>query len=90
MLSVGIGSLQIMLDRGQDLDWFYSHEIIIEALLAGLGIYLFIIHLLSGRQPLIRPTLFRDRNFATGLVLMFAVGTLLVSSLALMTPGCRC
>ena len=86
VLSVGIGSLQIMLDRGQDLDWFYSHEIIIEALLAGLGIYLFIIHLLSGRQPLIRPTLFRDRNFATGLVLMFAVGTLLVSSLALMTP----
>jgi MFS transporter, DHA2 family, multidrug resistance protein len=86
VLSVGIGSLQIMLDRGQDLDWFYSNEIIIEGLLAGLGIYLFIIHLLSGRQPLIRPALFRDRNFATGLVLMFAVGTLLVSSLALMTP----
>src|ERR1700761_4786230 len=55
VLSVGIGALQLMLDRGQDLDWFYSTEIIIEATLGGLGIYLFIIHLLSGRQPLIRP-----------------------------------
>jgi DHA2 family multidrug resistance protein len=86
VLSSGIGALQLLLDRGQDLDWFYSREIIVEAVLGGLGIYLFVIHLLSGRQPLIRPALFRDRNFSTGLVLMFAVGTLLVSSLALMTP----
>ncbi len=86
MLSIGIGSLQLMLDRGQDQDWFYAREIIIEAILAGLGIYLFLIHMISSRQPLIRPSLFRDVNFSTGLVLMFAVGTLLVSSLALMTP----
>jgi DHA2 family multidrug resistance protein len=86
MLSIGIGSLQLLLDRGEDLDWFYSREILIEAILAGLGFYLFIIHLFSNHQPLLRPALFRDRNFATGLVMMFAVGTLLVSSLALMTP----
>jgi MFS transporter, DHA2 family, multidrug resistance protein len=85
-LSVGIGSLQLMLDRGQDLDWFYSHEILVEAIFAGLGIYLFLIHMATGRQPLIRPALFRDINFASGLMLMFAVGTLLVSSLALMAP----
>ena len=86
VLSAGIGGLQLMLDRGQDQDWFASREIIVEAILAGLGLYLFIIHLFSARQPLLRPILFRDINFLSGLVLMFAVGTLLVSSLALMTP----
>ncbi len=86
VLSTGIGALQLMLDRGQDLDWFYSREVITEAVLAGLGFYLFTIHLFSARRPLLRPTLFRDMNFLSGLILMFAVGTLLVSSLALMTP----
>jgi DHA2 family multidrug resistance protein len=86
VLSTGLGALQLMLDRGQDQDWFSSREIIIETILAGLGIYLFVVHLFSARQPLLRPSLFRDRNFLSGLVLMFAVGTLLVSSLALMTP----
>ena len=86
VLSVGIAGLQLMLDRGQDQDWFSSREIIVEAILAGLGFYLFTVHLFSAPQPLLRPTLFRDVNFLSGLVLMFAVGTLLVSSLALMTP----
>ena len=86
VLSTGIAGLQLMLDRGQDQDWFSSREIIVEAILAGLGFYLFVVHLFSAPQPLLRPTLFRDRNFLSGLVLMFAVGTLLVSSLSLMTP----
>ncbi len=86
VLSAGIGGLQLMLDRGQELDWFYSTEIIVEAVAAGLGIYLFLVHMMSARQPLIRPGIFRDRNFSSGLMMMFAMGTLLVSSLALMTP----
>ncbi|MDQ2764288.1 MAG: DHA2 family efflux MFS transporter permease subunit [Pseudomonadota bacterium] len=86
VLSAGIGGLQLMLDRGQDQDWFSSSEIITESVVAGLGLYLFAVHLFSARGPLLRPVLFRDRNFSAGLVLMFAVGTLLVSSLALMTP----
>jgi MFS transporter, DHA2 family, multidrug resistance protein len=86
VLSTGIGALQLMLDRGQTLDWFSSREIIVEAVLAGLGFYLFAVHLFSAPRPLLRPTLFRDFNFLSGLIMMFAVGTLLVSSLALMTP----
>jgi DHA2 family multidrug resistance protein len=86
LLSTGIGALQLMLDRGQDLDWFSAREIVVEAILAGLGFYLFAVHLYSARQPLLRPNVFRDRNFLFGLIMMFAVGTLLVSSLALMTP----
>jgi MFS transporter, DHA2 family, multidrug resistance protein len=86
VLSTGIGALQLMLDRGQELDWFSAREIIVEAILAGLGFYLFIVHLYSARRPLLQPRLFRDVNFLSGLIMMFAVGTLLVSSLVLMTP----
>lgn len=86
VLALAIGAFQMMLDRGQVLDWFSSREIIVEAVLAGLGFYLFLVHMLSARQPLIRPVLFRDVNFSAGLALMFAVGTILVSSLALMAP----
>ncbi|HEY1935980.1 MAG TPA: DHA2 family efflux MFS transporter permease subunit [Acetobacteraceae bacterium] len=86
MLSLGIGALQMMLDRGQEKDWFSSREIIVEGVLAALGSYLFLVHLGWARRPLIRPALFRDINFSAGLAMMFVVGTLLVSSLALMAP----
>ena len=86
VLSLGLASLQLMLDRGQTLDWFHSSEIIVETVVAGLCIYLFLVHMVSARAPLIRPAIFRDVNFSSGLALMFAMGTLLVSSLALMTP----
>ena len=86
VLAIGIGALQMMLDRGNDQDWFTSREIIVEAVLAGLGTYLFLVHMAWAPRPLIRPVLFRDVNFSAGLVLMFAVGTILVSSIALMAP----
>jgi MFS transporter, DHA2 family, multidrug resistance protein len=86
MLTVGIGAMQLMLDRGQDQDWFTSREIIVEAVFAGLGVYLFLIHVMYASQPLIRPALFKDVNFTSGVLLMFMVGIFMVSSLALMTP----
>jgi DHA2 family multidrug resistance protein len=86
VLSIGIGAVQMMLDRGNKLDWFTSNEIIVEAVLGGLCIYLFLVHMTWAPRPLIRTVLFRDVNFSAGLVLMFAVGTLLVSSIALMAP----
>ena len=79
-------AIQMMLDRGQDQDWFTSREIIIEAVLGGLGIYLFVVHMLTARRPFIPPALFKDRNFATGVGMMFAAGTILVSSSSLMAP----
>ncbi len=86
VLSAGIGALQLMLDRGQDLDWFSAREIVVEATCASLGFYLFTVHMFSARRPLIHPAMFADVNFLLSLVTMFAVGTLLVSSLVLMTP----
>jgi DHA2 family multidrug resistance protein len=86
VLSLGIGGLQMMLDRGQDQDWFGSGEIIVEAVLGGLGVYLFIVHMLTGKRPFIPPAIFRDRNFSAGLAMMAAAGTILVSSSSLMAP----
>jgi DHA2 family multidrug resistance protein len=86
VLALGMGALQLMLDRGNNQDWFGSREITVFAVLAGLGFYLSIVHMLGAPRPLIPPALFRDKNFTVGLVLMFLVGTMLVSSLTLMTP----
>jgi DHA2 family multidrug resistance protein len=86
VLSLGIGGLQLMMDRGQVQDWFTSAEVIAEAVIGGLGVYLFIVHMATAKEPFIPIALFKDRNFATGLALMFVAGTILVSSSSLMAP----
>ena len=86
VLSLGLGAFQLMLDRGQQADWFSSTEIVIEAIIAGLGIYLFLVHMLTAKKPFISPAMFVDRNFVAGMVIMFIVGLVLLSSAALL-PG---
>ena len=86
VLALGVGGLQMMLDRGQDKDWFGSTEVIVEAVLAGLGIYLFVVHLITAKRPFIPPAIFRDKNFSLSLAMMFAVGMVLLASSALMAP----
>jgi DHA2 family multidrug resistance protein len=86
MLSIAIGSLQLLLDRGQLLDWFSSTEIVIEAVIAAVAFYLFIVHILTARQPFLSPSLFKDRNFAVGSVFIFIVGIVLLATLALLPP----
>jgi DHA2 family multidrug resistance protein len=86
LLSLAIGSLQLGLDRGESLDWFSSPVIIVSMVLAGLALYMFIVHINTTEKAFIEPGLFRDRNFATGLFLMLALGVMLFSSLALMPP----
>jgi DHA2 family multidrug resistance protein len=85
-LGVAIGAFQMMLDRGEQLDWFGSTEILLEAALAALGLYLFIVHTFTAERPFIDPKLFRDRNFVTGLLFIFVVGVILLATLALLTP----
>jgi DHA2 family multidrug resistance protein len=86
LLSLGIGALQMMLDRGQSLDWFANPEIMIEALLAGLALYLFVAHIFTHDQPFLEPALFKDRNFSVGLVMIFIVGIILLATMALLPP----
>ena len=85
-LSVAVGALQMMLDRGQLIDWFSSNEIIIEATLSGLALYLFIVHSATAKNPFIDPRLFADHNFSVGVALIFVVGIILLASVALLTP----
>jgi MFS transporter, DHA2 family, multidrug resistance protein len=86
ILSLSIGSLQMMFDRGQSLDWFASTEVVIEAFLAALCFYLFVVHIFTHDHPYIEPGLFSDRNFSVGLLLIFVVGIILLATMALLPP----
>jgi DHA2 family multidrug resistance protein len=86
LLSIAIGALQLMLDRGNTLDWFDSTEVVLEAATAALALYLFLTHMFTADKPFIEPGLFRDRNFVAGILLMFTVGVLLLATMALLPP----
>ncbi|KAF0806473.1 multidrug resistance protein B [Alcanivorax xiamenensis] len=86
LLALAIGSFQLMLDRGEHLKWFDSIEIQIEAVLALAGLYLFVVHSLTRKQPFIDMALFRDRNFVTGVIFIFVVGIILLATMALLPP----
>ncbi|MFY9328409.1 MAG: DHA2 family efflux MFS transporter permease subunit, partial [Georgfuchsia sp.] len=86
LLSLGIGALQMMLDRGESLDWFTNPEVVIEAMLSGLALYLFIAHIFTHEHPFIEPGLFKDRNFSVGLLFIFIVGIILLATMALLPP----
>jgi DHA2 family multidrug resistance protein len=74
-LIIGVGALQVVLDKGNDEDWFNSPFIIITAIIAAIGIVTFLIWELTDKDPIVNLRLFRHRNFAMGtlcLVLAYA------------------
>lgn len=84
MLAAALALLQLMLDRGNSVDWFDSPEILVEGLLGGALLYMFVVHSLTAKSPFFQPALFRDRNLLAGvgsLVLLYPV--LLVPSVLL-------
>ena len=85
-LSLAIGAFQVMLDRGEQKDWFGSGEIIIEAVVAAAAFYLFLVHTFTAEKPFVRPALFRDRNFAAGVLFVSVVGLTYYASMALQPP----
>jgi DHA2 family multidrug resistance protein len=85
-LSLAIGALQILLDRGEIKDWFGSTEIVIEALIAGAAFYLFLVHTFTTERPFMRPALFRDRNLTAGVIFSVVAFITLYASLALQPP----
>src|SRR5581483_2426919 len=78
VLAMGVGALQLMLDRGQTDDWFSAREIVVEAVLAGLGFYLFVVHMFTAKQPFLPPGLFKDRNFVAGVSMVFCTATVML------------
>jgi MFS transporter, DHA2 family, multidrug resistance protein len=85
-MALGIGALQMMLDRGTTQGWFSSAEIVAYLVIAGLGFYLFLAHMLTAESTFIERHIFRDRNYVSAQVVMFVVGAVLLASTALMPP----
>ena len=85
---VGIGSLQMMLDRGKELDWFASGEIIVLAVIATVCLTYFIVWELDEKYPIVDLSLFKNRNFTIGVLttslgFMVYMGTLTLLPLVL-------
>ncbi|MGD0850537.1 MDR family MFS transporter [Bradyrhizobium sp.] len=85
-LAVGIGSMQVALDRGEQLGWLESNEIIAEIFVSIAGFYYFFAHSLTTAKPFIQFAIFRDRNFVSGCVFMAVMGLVLFSTMALSSP----
>ncbi|MCC8959863.1 multidrug efflux MFS transporter [Bradyrhizobium sp. Pear77] len=85
-LAVAIGALQLALDRGEQLGWLESNEIMIEFIVAAVGAYFFFAHSLTTDKPFIQFAIFKDRNFLGGVVFMTVMGLVLYSTMALSSP----
>jgi DHA2 family multidrug resistance protein len=85
-LAAGIGGMQLMLDRGEQLGWFGSPEIVAELIISIAGFYYFFAHSLTTDEPFLRFAIFKDRNFVVGCFFMVVMGLILFSSMALSAP----
>ncbi|MDB5611195.1 MAG: EmrB/QacA family drug resistance transporter [Bradyrhizobium sp.] len=85
-LAVGIGSMQLALDRGEQLGWLESNEIIVESIVSIIGFYYFFAHSFTTAKPFIQFAIFKDRNFISGCVFMAVMGLVLYSTMALSSP----
>ncbi len=85
-LSIGIAAMQVFLDRGAQLDWFSSFEILVEATITVSAFYIFLVHTFTAENSFVNPRLFLDRNFSVGMLFIFIIGITYLASMALMTP----
>ena len=85
LLVLGIGAFQMMLDRGKELDWFNSPEIVTLAAVAVVGITLLVAWELTEKHPVIDFTLFKSRNFSIG-VLCISLGMMLYLGTVVLLP----
>ncbi len=86
MISIAVASFQLMLDRGQQEDWFSSWEIIIEAMIAAAALWMGIVHLATAEKPLFERTLFTNRNLVMGMIFMIVIGISTMAPMALLPP----
>ncbi|WGL18316.1 MDR family MFS transporter [Microbulbifer bruguierae] len=86
LLALAVGALQMLLDRGELVDWFEALEIQLYAIATALGVYLFVVHSRTTPTPFLSLDLFRDRNYVSGVVFIFVVGITLLATMALLPP----
>ncbi|VWX54469.1 DHA2 family efflux MFS transporter permease subunit [Novosphingobium sp. 9U] len=80
-ISIALAALQLVLDRGEHLDWFDSNEIRVTALIAAIAFWLTLVHMFTAKNTFIRPELFADRNFAIGAIFSIAIGVVAFATL---------
>ncbi len=85
-LSIAIAGAQLVFSRGQRLDWFESQEIVVATLLSCIAFYMFVVHSLTASRPFVRLALFKDRNYALGMLLVFFYGMLNFAPVVLLPP----
>jgi DHA2 family multidrug resistance protein len=86
LFAIFIASLQLMLDRGNQLDWFYSTEIKIYLFTILSTLWMFCYYLTWAKNPFITLEIFKNRNFSVGLALMFLIGIILLSTMSILPP----
>jgi DHA2 family multidrug resistance protein len=84
LLALGVGALQIMLDKGQEDDWFGSHFIMTLAIVAGVCLISLIVYEWFHEDPIVDVRLFKNANFATANMMMFMVGAVSFATTVLM------
>jgi MFS transporter, DHA2 family, multidrug resistance protein len=84
MLTVGIGALQYVLDKGQEDDWFESTTITVLAILAAVTLIALVVHELTTDEPVVDLRLFKERSYAVGVFLMTVLGFVMYGSIVLL------
>jgi DHA2 family multidrug resistance protein len=84
LLVVWVGALQVVLDKGQEEDWFASYWITALAAIAVAGLVIFVAHEFTARDPVVRLRVFKERTYAAGVFLMTVLGFVLYASLLLL------
>ena len=85
-MGIGLAAMQVMLDRGSQLDWFDSPEIVIEAAVALAAAWVLAVHLATSRNRVFDPRMFADRNYASACAFAFIAGLVMTAGAALLPP----
>lgn len=84
LIATALGAFQLMLDRGEHVDWFNSTESWIEAGIAASAFWVFGVHNVTARLPLFPMAILRDRNLMVGAVMILVIGLVQLSTIALL------
>ncbi|MBN8847605.1 MULTISPECIES: DHA2 family efflux MFS transporter permease subunit [unclassified Sphingomonas] len=85
-IGIAVAAFQLMLDRGQNKDWFSSWEIVLEGMIAAAFAWMAIVHLATAKKPLFDRHLFGNRNLVTGMFFMVVIGVSTMAPMALLPP----
>lgn len=84
LIAVGLGALQIVLDKGEREDWFNSHFIVTLTIICVVCLVTAVFWELRQKDPVVKLTILKDRNLALGVIVIYAIGFILYGSTALL------